>query len=87
MREGEPCKHKGCLSHISHPCEECGRIGGKIVNNQVVFECRKCEFLIYIEEITKEKLQEIMNLECPNCGEDCGGNWSLLRMGNYEAEY
>jgi len=26
--KGEPCTHKGCLSHISHPCEGCGRIGG-----------------------------------------------------------
>ncbi len=24
----KPCTHKGCLSHISHPCEGCGRIGG-----------------------------------------------------------
>jgi len=22
---GEPCSHKGCASHISHPCEGCGR--------------------------------------------------------------
>jgi len=29
LRDGEPCSHKGCLSHISHPCEGCGRIGGK----------------------------------------------------------
>ena len=26
--DGRPCKHPGCLSHISHPCEVCGRIGG-----------------------------------------------------------
>ena len=29
IRDGEPCKHPGCLSHRTHPCEECGRIGGK----------------------------------------------------------
>jgi hypothetical protein len=29
MRDGEPCNHKGCLSHISHPCEGCGRIAGR----------------------------------------------------------
>lgn len=29
LRDGEPCKHPGCLSHLSHPCEGCGRIGGK----------------------------------------------------------
>ena len=27
--DGQPCDHKGCLHHISHPCEGCGRIGGK----------------------------------------------------------
>lgn len=27
-KEGEPCNHRGCLSHITHPCEGCGRIGG-----------------------------------------------------------
>jgi len=29
LRDGEPCSHVGCLSHISRPCEGCGRIGGK----------------------------------------------------------
>jgi hypothetical protein len=29
LRDGEPCSHKGCLSHISHPCEGCGRVAGK----------------------------------------------------------
>lgn len=26
--DGVPCHHPGCLSHITHPCEGCGRIGG-----------------------------------------------------------
>jgi len=25
-----PCKHRGCFSHITHPCEGCGRIGGRL---------------------------------------------------------
>ena len=29
LRDGDPCDHPGCLSHISHPCEGCGRIGGR----------------------------------------------------------
>lgn len=29
LRDGEPCRHPGCLSHISHPCEGCGRIAGR----------------------------------------------------------
>ena len=28
--EGEPCKHPGCKSHVSHPCEGCGRQWGTI---------------------------------------------------------
>jgi hypothetical protein len=28
LPDGEPCDHPGCLSHISHPCEVCGRVGG-----------------------------------------------------------
>ena len=27
-KSGEPCKHKGCLNHRTHPCEGCGRVGG-----------------------------------------------------------
>jgi hypothetical protein len=28
LRDGEPCGHPGCLSHRTHPCEGCGRVGG-----------------------------------------------------------
>lgn len=28
-RDGEPCAHRGCLSHFTHPCEGCGRIAGR----------------------------------------------------------
>ena len=30
-KEGEPCAHRGCMNHITHHCEVCGRIAGKIV--------------------------------------------------------
>ena len=29
LKPGEPCKHVGCLKHILHPCEGCGRIAGR----------------------------------------------------------
>jgi hypothetical protein len=28
-KDGEPCPHPGCLSHVTHPCDGCGRVGGK----------------------------------------------------------
>jgi hypothetical protein len=45
-RDGEPCSHKGCLNHVSHPCECCGRFNGVsielekegIINKQAVKE-------------------------------------------------
>jgi len=27
--DGQPCKHPGCLKHMTHPCEGCGRIAGQ----------------------------------------------------------
>ena len=33
---GEPCRHPGCLSHISHPCEVCGRIAGRTLTTDEV---------------------------------------------------
>lgn len=29
LEEYEPCDHTGCLSHVTHPCDSCGRIGGR----------------------------------------------------------
>lgn len=34
LRDGEPCNHPGCLAHISHPCEGCGRVCGITKNVQ-----------------------------------------------------
>lgn len=28
LPDGVPCSHPGCLSHVSHPCEGCGRVAG-----------------------------------------------------------
>ena len=29
LKDGQPCDHPGCLSHVSHPCEGCGRVAGR----------------------------------------------------------
>jgi len=33
LSDGDPCNHPGCLSHMSHPCEGCGRVAGKPISN------------------------------------------------------
>ena len=46
----QPCKHLGCFSHVSHPCEGCGRFWGVIP--------------IEITDIRVERLQEISIIDC-----------------------
>ncbi len=61
LKDGEPCKHPGCLSHITHPCEECGRIGG--INVMLIIHKLKCELDIANAVIsdTKSKLNSILS--------------------------
>jgi hypothetical protein len=71
MRDGEPCNHKGCLSHITHPCEGCGRIGGKtIVKNfkskelieKITYEVSTDAYDVLVNEMIQEgfKCNEIL---------------------------
>ncbi len=30
IEDGVSCRHAGCLNHKTHPCENCGRIGGSM---------------------------------------------------------
>lgn len=39
LRDGEPCGHPGCLSHVSHPCEGCGRVGGHTGGTKRCIHC------------------------------------------------
>ena len=38
VKDGQPCGHKGCAGHKSHPCEECGRIECKGESYYVIEE-------------------------------------------------
>lgn len=29
FEDGQPCDHPGCLNHVTHPCEGCGRVAGR----------------------------------------------------------
>jgi len=39
MKDGQPCSHPGCASHVTHPCECCGRAQGRTVA-QKLFDLR-----------------------------------------------
>lgn len=42
FKQGVPCGlHKGCLSHVTKPCEGCGRIAGKYIAPWTDFNCNK----------------------------------------------
>lgn len=56
-------------------------------NKYIVFQCRKCKHLLFVKNISVEKLEEVSKLDCPECGEEGYENWILVRSGNYEKEY
>lgn len=50
----------------------------------VVFQCRKCEHNLYIENTDElfKKLGKVSNMDCPSCGEYDEGNWRLVGLRN-----
>lgn len=55
-KNGEPCDHPGCLNHITHSCEGCGRIGGrgnsniryKLIRNELI-NMKKYVLFTYVD--------------------------------------
>lgn len=45
-RDGEPCEHRGCERHITHPCEWCGRIAASgDVKDETVWNTRPDQWI------------------------------------------
>lgn len=36
LDQSPPCSHRGCYQHATHPCEECGRIQGRLPISLVI---------------------------------------------------
>lgn len=36
--DGVACGHPGCLNHLTHPCEKCGRISGQSACSEAIRE-------------------------------------------------
>jgi transcription elongation factor Elf1 len=56
-------------------------------DTDIVFTCRKCGHLLFVATINFEKFEEVIDMSCPNCGEEGYKNWILTRTGNYDEEY
>lgn len=65
LREGEPCKHRGCLNHISHPCENCGRVGGMYTLEYAVESDKYGLHITY----DGDKHEIMFSGNCSHCGE------------------
>lgn len=48
LKDGEACDHPGCLCHVSHPCEGCGRIAGSVALTERYYN-RQIKPRIYIK--------------------------------------
>lgn len=53
-KDGQPCDHPGCMAHISHPCEGCGRTGAR----GTVYEGMNMNFREACEECVKQAQDE-----------------------------
>lgn len=49
-------------------------------NPDYVFECNKCTHNLYV---TKEKIQKMINKDCPECGEEFP-TFTLIGEGNFD---
>lgn len=65
MKDFESCSHPGCLNHITHPCEWCGRIGGKIITDDIKkLEKALAPYLAKaIDDMTGEEVEEMVTLQ------------------------
>ena len=50
-------------------------------NPDWVFRCYKCSHNVYIG---KDRVKQMLRLDCPECGEESEENWILIREGNFE---
>jgi len=71
-RNREPCEHPGCLNHITHPCDGCGRIAGQKVLSDLL-GCPFCK--AHAAELFEEKpgwFSMLCNIEKGGCGARTG---------------
>jgi DNA-directed RNA polymerase subunit M/transcription elongation factor TFIIS len=49
----------------------------------VTLMCRKCESLMHTgKEIFTDEISNIVEMDCPNCGEEGSENWILIGLSS-----
>lgn len=66
LRPDEPCDHPGCLSHVTHPCEGCGRTAGRFPRSLSL----KDAILRATTEMVNELAEDTARLIVDAVGED-----------------
>ena len=80
--EGEPCEHKGCLGHVSHPCENCGRFGSFTIDIHPLWrgyykrqladkDTRIAELEDRVESIRFYAIRELQKIKSMTVDADC----------------
>lgn len=55
-------------------------------NKDIMFECRKCEHLLYVTPDNENWVEKLVDYDCPNCGEESGRLWIFVGFGSF-ADY
>jgi len=52
---------------------------------ELILACSKCGHQLCVGGWnTEKKMKEIMETECPGCGEESGELWIISRLGKYQ---
>lgn len=70
LADGVPCDHVGCLHHVTHECEGCGRIAG-----------RYPDWSTYMRDAWKLVMEMVNDGWCVALLFDDDGHWSLATDG------
>lgn len=46
-----------------------------------IFQCNKCSHEVYVD---KDKVNKMLKLDCPGCGEEAYENWTLRGEGVFK---
>lgn len=86
LERGEPCRHPGCLSHVSHPCEGCGRVGGTIMLEEALAIEAENKRLAEENARLKAELAAIKARRCETCRFRDERGWCEVNARTYPSD-